>query len=444
MKVLLLSTWKEVCGIANYTADLVTALEASGVLCEVHALNRRDRKYMSRSAVAKDFSQFTKKARAFDLVHIQHEFSFFADSNGTLPRSIRLFRFVLKRLAKERKPTVVTFHTEPYFTIPFWRILGRPRHICVQAKNYALSHLWRRNISCFFDGSYEQFRAVVHTRRARLTVKKSGFSYQNTDVVPIGVAARNRAFLCSDHQVAKEKLGYRPDTILLSLFGFVSAYKGPYIALDALRKLPERYHLALVGGPHPESQENTINDILRISSLDESLRGRVRITGYQKPDVVDMYHTATDFCLAPYVDPRISGSAAITWALSSGKPVIASKLPTFVDINDTSDSMLLFTPGASHELAWQIQRLTANRDLVDYLIQNARNYVTQNSWPMVAEKTVDVYKKMVDPGLVGLPTWAAGNPWVHEGNSQRQDFKPVRRKRGTRAMAVSTDIRLPR
>jgi glycosyltransferase involved in cell wall biosynthesis len=391
MKVLHLSTWKEACGIADYSADLIGALDAQGVRSEVYPLTRRGKKYMSRSAIVKDLSQFTKKARSFDLVHIQHEFSFFADNTGSLPRSIHLFGFVLKRLAKYGLPTVVTFHTEPFFTSPLWDLFRRPDF----AKCLALTYLWRRNVSCFFKRSNVRFRAIVHTRKARLNVKKSGFSFQNIEVMPVGVAPRSKICLNSNGTSAKEKLGYPPDVVLLSLFGFISGYKGPHVAVRALKELPPQYHLALVGGSHPESPDRTVNDILRALSEDQALRARVRVTGYLKPETIDLYHAATDICLAPYADPRISGSAAINWALSSGKPVIASKVPTFVDINDTADCLLLFTNGAFYELAWQIQRLAGDQELQLNLTRNAQKYVAANCWPEVAQKTLHLYANML-------------------------------------------------
>ena len=51
------------------------------------------------------------------------------------------------------------------------------------------------------------------------------------------------------------------------------------------------------------------------------LRSRGIAAEVVEQDELDLYHAATDICLAPYIDDNLSSSAAITWALTSGKPI---------------------------------------------------------------------------------------------------------------------------
>jgi glycosyltransferase involved in cell wall biosynthesis len=43
-----------------------------------------------------------------------------------------------------------------------------------------------------------------------------------------------------------------PDAVLIGTFGFISDYKGFDTAIQALRLLPENYHLLIFGGIHPQ------------------------------------------------------------------------------------------------------------------------------------------------------------------------------------------------
>ena len=104
-----------------------------------------------------------------------------------------------------------------------------------------------------------------------------------------------------------------------------------------------------------------------------------------------MYHAATDICLAPYIDDKLSSSAAITWALTSGKPVIASTIRAFREINETIPCMLPVTPKCEMELAWQIQRLAADPEQQRQLVENARRYAREHSWDEIAKRVVRIY-----------------------------------------------------
>jgi glycosyltransferase involved in cell wall biosynthesis len=123
----------------------------------------------------------------------------------------------------------------------------------------------------------------------------------------------------------------------------------------------------------------------------ERLRDRVRVSGFVDAATLDLYHAATDVCLAPYHAIPISGSAALTWALSSGKPVIASRIPTFVEVAEIGQCLVLVAPGAADELAWQIGRLASDAGLRTTLVENARRFVADCSWPTVARLVTDVY-----------------------------------------------------
>jgi len=125
------------------------------------------------------------------------------------------------------------------------------------------------------------------------------------------------------------------------------------------------------------------------------LRARVRVTGFLDAAAVDLYHAATDICLAPYLDPTQAASAGIGWAIASGKPIIASSIPAFVEINDTADCLVTSTPGAEHELAWHIERLHGDRALQDRLTTNALRYAAQWSWGTVAQAHVDLYGELL-------------------------------------------------
>src|SRR5262249_50658085 len=124
------------------------------------------------------------------------------------------------------------------------------------------------------------------------------------------------------------------DPVELVIFGFVAEYKGYEVALKAMRLLPENFILTIAGDgseQHPnipildsiygflhtgewESAETypPVRSIQRPFTEDEreSLRRRVRITGYVPPGRIATIMRSADIVLLPYRNGP-SGSASL-------------------------------------------------------------------------------------------------------------------------------------
>jgi len=96
--------------------------------------------------------------------------------------------------------------------------------------------------------------------------------------------------------------------------------------------------------------------------------------------------------LAPYTDDRLATSAAVMWALSSGRPVIGSRIPAFSELNLGEQRMLLVTPGAPGELARVVIELRENEELMAELVANASLFCAQTGWDKVAQRHLEVYQ----------------------------------------------------
>ena len=407
MKVLHLSTWNELCGIADFTESVVENLSASGIENHVFPLDVAALRYMTSGEFLEEMDRFARMAAGFDLVHVQHEFSLFTGSGGVF-ETILHFAHLLEALRAARQPVVVTFHSgaalhtllpspdadrRPAASGGASAVLGAIQRIRLRRIAGKLDKLWRKRIAPFFDGRPGSFRGVVHTERTRLEMVNSGLAPGCVSVVPLGYPLRDPSFLNDNRLAAKAKLGLSPDCILLTVFGFVAAYKGHLTAVAALKRLPPQYHLAIVGGSHPgNANDQTLNAVLEAWEGQEP--GRLIVTGYVPRETIDAYHAATDICLAPFQSGNPTGSASLTWALTSGKPTIASNIPAFAEIQHAADCLLLCTPDAVHELAWHIQQLAGNPGLQQKLAQNALQFAAMHSWNRVTERLIDVYREI--------------------------------------------------
>jgi glycosyltransferase involved in cell wall biosynthesis len=172
------------------------------------------------------------------------------------------------------------------------------------------------------------------------------------------------------------------DTVELTIFGFVTEYKGYEIALNAMRLLPENYVLNIAGGYIPFHRTDRTMDAIhgfiqtgrwpyriqyapiatiprRYSEAERhSMETRVKFIGHVPAERVADIMGRTDIALVPY--RRSCGSAVLADALEFARPTIAAALPVFCDLEKRANCLRLVTPDAPFELAHAIRELAGN------------------------------------------------------------------------------------
>ncbi|NJN72719.1 MAG: glycosyltransferase [Limnothrix sp. RL_2_0] len=394
MKIVQVSTWDVPCGIAAYTKALRSAIQKVSVNCDVLPIEESRMKYMTSDEIKEYLKFIAEKLSGYDVIHIQHEFSFFTGSYG-LVGSIQYFHYFLKALIKYKKPIVVTFHTEPYFFQNFSGFKGLITKKILRA-------WWQYYIAKLFTAK-NKLTAIVHTKTTRRIFLDSGFAKETVHILKQGVTFSPDTQSIDDHEklLIKKQMGFPDDAIILSMFGFISTYKGYLTALNAMKVLPDNYYLLIIGSPHPNAEDAALDKIIgfieeeKTAEPTRNLYARVKLTGYLSFDEVRYYQKITDISLSPYIGgTTISSSAALTWALSSGKPVIASKIPSFKELNEENNCLYLFTPDCANELAYTIQNMKLDSQKNTDIVINGMKYCEMNQWSNVAKKHIDLYQKL--------------------------------------------------
>jgi glycosyltransferase involved in cell wall biosynthesis len=396
LRVLHHSTWKTECGIALYAEQLVRALDQHGITNGVRPIDVATVRCKSDAEVRLDREAFYNEAKQYDVVHIHHEYSFFANAPLTVRQSNRNFSRLMHMLIKAGIPTVVTFHSE-LAGVHSWHVgnrmrVGRFLGDKLRRKTSLYAQQWR--LPRVLKTSKALFRGITLSPRPQLTYINGGLHPSLMRVIPLAAPRPCRTPREIDSQAAKGQLGFPRDCVLLSQFGFIFAHKGHENAVRALQQLPENYYFAVVGGRHRDSQgDRTLNTILEMWAGRNP--ERLRITGFVNEEDRDLYHAATDIFLAPYECDATAASGVVTWALTSGKPVITSNIPAFREINDTYDCMMMVAPNMSSELAWQIRRLVASPKLQQQLTQNAQRYADDHSWESIARRYASQFEELL-------------------------------------------------
>lgn len=406
MRVAHVSTWDTECGIARYTQYLKQGLERVGVDGDVVAIDRDRTRYLARRELRHYYSGLAEQLHDSDLIHIQHEFGFFGDDRNYRSMVFEFRRF-LKASLQLGKPVFITFHTDPYWYAP---PTSDPRTLAIALPAKAL---WRTAVPPVLNRN-STAHAVVHSGTARKGLINAGVTPKRVTLVPHGVPAPSP--VQSDPAVARaarKRLDIPEQATVLGVFGFLSKYKGHMTALRALQHLPRHYQLLFVGGQHPLGSERELESALAYMDEYPELRSRLTVTGHESDDRAREDLAATDMLLAPYeAGTTLSASGALGWALSSGRPVISSKIAPFVELAGDAGCLELVTPDAPHELALAIERLAADPAGRRRLVARAAQYCDMFSWERTAATHARLYAATLDrtappPAETRVPAAAA-------------------------------------
>jgi len=166
--------------------------------------------------------------------------------------------------------------------------------------------------------------------------------------------------------------------------GQLYPWKGVDVLVEAMREANDA-ELVIVGGLPPEP------DLERLKHLASrlSLSDRVRFRGFVPPPELSEERTKADLFVIPLLDSTtarlFTSPLKLFEAMASGRPVVASDLPSIREVLTHEENALLVPPGDAHALAAAIERLLRDRDLSRRLAARAFEDVKAYSWDRRAE-----------------------------------------------------------
>jgi glycosyltransferase involved in cell wall biosynthesis len=83
------------------------------------------------------------------------------------------------------------------------------------------------------------------------------------------------------------------------------------------------------------------------------------------------------------------------WALTAGRPTIASDIPAFRHLNEDAGCLLLARPGDVGELGARIRELAADAAKQEDLVRRALTYASANGWDQLAARHLEIYQSLV-------------------------------------------------
>lgn len=190
-----------------------------------------------------------------------------------------------------------------------------------------------------------------------------------------------------DRDEARRGLGLPQDAFVFLFFGQIRVYKGLDRLLAAFARLPaEHARLILVGQPFPRQLGS---ELLAQAAGDPRI-----LPSFEFADDAQIvtYIGACDVVVLPYKDSLTS--SAVSLATSYARPVLAPRLGCMREL--PPETAILYDSDSPDGL--QVALEQALREPLDQMGVAAQNYVRQFSWPLVATKTLAVYRSALSPG----------------------------------------------
>jgi glycosyltransferase involved in cell wall biosynthesis len=170
--------------------------------------------------------------------------------------------------------------------------------------------------------------------------------------------------------------------------GQLYPWKGVDVLVDAMRYL-DGAELAIVGGLPPEPDLDRLHRLAATLSVQD----RVSFRGYLPPPALDAERAASDVFVIPLLDSAtarlFTSPLKLFEAMASGRPVVASDLPSIREVLVHEQNALLVPAGDSRALASAIDRLLRDRDLARRLAARAFEDGRAYSWDRRAEALED-------------------------------------------------------
>lgn len=179
-----------------------------------------------------------------------------------------------------------------------------------------------------------------------------------------------------DRQSARQRLGLtRPHQLLF--FGYVRAYKGLQVLLEAMPSILERVDCELtVAGECYEDAEVYKRQIEALG-----LSGRVHfLDEYIPNEDVPVYFEAADVCVLPYRHATQSGIVQVSYALET--PVVVSRVGGIPEVVDEGRTGLLVPPEDHAALAQAVVRYF-EESMEAELVEGIQEKLHELSWGKV-------------------------------------------------------------
>lgn len=229
---------------------------------------------------------------------------------------------------------------------------------------------------------------IVHSPENKKTmVETFGMRESKIAIIPMGIFDMYGKGV--DKQKARNYLGISKKTKVILDFGQIRKYKGVEDLLRAFQYVKSRIadsKLVIVGKAWIDWKP--FQESIQESGLEKDIMTRIEFIPSSE---VKYYFSAADVVVLPYKKFE-SQSAIGTIGLSFGKPLLVTDVGGLKNL--VSDERAITKAGNPLQMGKKIVALLQNESLLKKLASDSRVLRREFSWERIAQKTVNLYKRL--------------------------------------------------
>jgi glycosyltransferase involved in cell wall biosynthesis len=391
IKLLVLSSQRKKCGIADYTKELF------------NSENLKD-KPVKISIEQIGLGSFLKAPfKGAHIIHVQHEFFLFDPAIGfsAIPQYfyLKLFSYLC------RYKIVTTIHS-PYNLTDMSQTFAHFQNygfLFPLVKIYLLVHYWLL-ILC-------SKRIIVLSRNGCETIKnfaKTIRMEKKVNYLNLGVY-KPKINIKEISEVENNSFGLDGNDFVLTLFGFAYKNKGYHLAINALRLLNENseiptdlkrsFKLVIISGEASNQsiggQGDTYLGSLKKKVKEDKLEKQVIFTGflpYTDKDLAKIIALTRAFVF-PYFS-RNQASASLASVIGYQKPIIVSNIPYFKEYIQFG-GVVPFEEKNSSDLAKKILQVAQNKEGNQKIQSAISQYYLENNMQVIFDRHFKLYQELI-------------------------------------------------
>lgn len=233
---------------------------------------------------------------------------------------------------------------------------------------------------------------IVHAKWLKeYLVSHYKFEFSKIYVIPHGVDDRIQKVNQTQLEFWREKTEGKK---IILCFGSITPRRGIEYLIEAFKVVVEKhrdYVLVIAGLSNPYYQDYAHSIKLLIERL--GITKNVLMTGFINLESIHALHELADIVILSYTFST-AASGSLSFAIQHSKPVIASNIGTLrEELRDTVDALLV-PPKDTQSLVHAIESLIRNAVLRATLSMNLGSKIKERSWKMVADMTLEVYRRL--------------------------------------------------
>ncbi|MEK0325655.1 MAG: glycosyltransferase [Nitrosopumilus sp.] len=235
---------------------------------------------------------------------------------------------------------------------------------------------------------------IVHSEPMKEELLRQGVSSEKIIIIPHGTRILFLGKEDGDRQAIRTKLGVPPEMKMVLALGFLEPDKGFEELIDAVAGV--RNAFLVIAGEQVVEEDSHLVDKLQ-ASADRQLTGRFKLVSHYltETEILQLLSAADvlAFAYRPSSpdDTFYSVSGVLHLAFGSGKSIVASENPKFVELMKVMPQVVV--PAMDiHSLKNIIHRVISDKPFQELVVEKIANYAIETSWDKVAQLYVQAYR----------------------------------------------------